>query len=107
MNDIKQAFLESEEVQRLKALEGVLDKNPQLQSLISNLKEKQKQMVNAKEFHQPNQYAIYKKEYDDLYAQILDFPFVEEYLEVLENINSTLKNITGTIETIINNKLDA
>lgn len=105
MNDIKQAFLESEEVQRLQALEKVLDNNEQLQSLISKLKKKQKQMVNSKEFHQPKQYNTYKKEYEDLYSQIMDFPFVEEYIELLQKVNDDLSLVSQKIEDIINKKI--
>ena len=66
----------------------------------------QKKMVNAKEYNQSKQYALYKKEYDTLYESVLDFPFVEEYLELLEDTNMLLKNLTKQIEERINKELN-
>ena len=93
------------EVQRIRELEGILDKNVKLNELLSHLKSVQKQMINAKEYNQPKQYSLYKKEYDDLYNQIMDFPFVEEYTELLEEVNSRLMMVCNRIESIINEKL--
>ena len=72
------------EVQRIHELETFIDQNKELQELVKHLKEVQKQMIHAKEFEQPKQYSVYKQEYDSIYNRILDFPFVEEYLELLE-----------------------
>lgn len=49
MNKIKENLLETELVKRLQALEKVLDQNEVLRQYIDNLKQKQKQMVHAKE----------------------------------------------------------
>ncbi|MDE6583883.1 MAG: YlbF family regulator, partial [Anaeroplasmataceae bacterium] len=87
MNELKKAFLDIPEIKRLKELEFVLDSNPQLNEKILALKDKQKQMVNAKEYHQLKQYNVYSSEYDQIYQEILDFPFVEEYLDLLELVN--------------------
>lgn len=105
MNELKKAFLETPEIKRLKELEFVLDSNPQLNEKILALKDKQKQMVNAKEYHQLKQYNVYSSEYDQIYQEILDFPFVEEYLDLLEIVNNELLNITNIIEKKINKKL--
>ena len=90
----------------MKELEPLLDRNVKLNALILSLKETQKKMVNAKEFHQEKQYAIYKKEYDALYERVLNFPFVEEYLELLENVNQYLLQVTQVIEAKINGVLN-
>ena len=62
-------------------------------------------MVNSKEFNQINQYKVYKEEYDTLYNEVLEFPFVEEYLELLEEANNTLLDICYIIENKINKEL--
>lgn len=93
------------EVKRIYELENFIDQNKELQKLLKHLKEVQKQMIHAKEFHQPNQYLVYKQEYDAIYNKILDFPFVEEYLELLEEMNSKLSEITNIIENRINSYL--
>ncbi|MBD5390946.1 YlbF family regulator [bacterium] len=105
MNDLKQAILSSPVVQRIHELENYIDSNIKLNEAIVHLKEIQKQMVHAKEFHQTNQYAQLKKEYDEAYQEILDFPFVEEYIELLEETNEMFMDITNLIESKINEKI--
>lgn len=105
MNELKEAFLNLPEVKRIHELEQVLDHNPTLNQMISEMKKIQKQMVNAKEYHQEKQYIEYKKNYDAIYEQILNYPFVEEYLELLEQTNSILENTAFLIQSKINNKL--
>lgn len=105
VNDLKQGFLSLPEVKRLKELEGFIDTNLELNQKINELKDLQKKMVNAKEYNQPKQYLEYKKAYDIIYEDILDFPFVEEYLDLLDSTNEILKNITMQIEDKINEKL--
>ena len=105
MNDLKNAFLKLPEVQRIHELEHLLDQNENLKHLMLKLKSIQKQMVHAKEFHQVNQYAIYKKEYDSIYAQILDFPFVEEYLDLLNTAFQYLNDTANIVQDKINKEL--
>ncbi|MCM1130242.1 MAG: YlbF family regulator [Roseburia sp.] len=105
MNDLKQAIISLPLVQRIKELERVLDSDKELNTAIQRLKSIQKQMASAKEFQQSKQYALYKKDYDELNEWILDFPFVEEYVELLEEANDLLQTIAKRIESKINEKL--
>ena len=105
MNDLKQTLVSLPVVKRIHEIEGYIDSNIELKKSIEDLKELQKKMVHAKEFQQPKQYQVYKKEYDALYETILDQPFVEEYLDLLEEAHSLLDGITGLIEAKINKKL--
>lgn len=105
MNKIKEEFENLALVKRIKELEHFIDNNALLNDLLNQLKETQKKMVNAKEFNQPKQYAIYKEEYDSIYEEILDFPFVEEYLDLLDEANQKLLEISNIIEKTINDKL--
>ena len=105
MNELKQAVVSLPLVKRVQEIERYIDSNLELKKNIDALKELQKKMVHAKEFQQPKQYQVYKKEYDELYQMILDQPFVEEYLDLLEEANSILGEITGLIESKINTKL--
>ena len=105
MNKLKEEFLNTDLVKRIHSLEKVIDNNENINSKLIELKELQKKMVNAKEFNQINQYKVYKEEYDDLYDEILEFPFVEEYLELLEEANNKLLDICYIIENKINKEL--
>lgn len=105
MNKLKEEFLNTDLVKRIQSLEKIIDNNPPLNEKLNSLKDLQKKMVNAKEFNQINQYKAYKEEYDKLYAEILEFPFVEEYLELLEQANNILLDICYIIENKINKEL--
>ena len=105
MNDLKEAIQQEAVVKRIHELENYIDSNIELKEKMQDLKLLQKQMVNAKEYGQVKQYSLYNDEYQKLYQQILDYPFVEEYLELLEEANQMLITVTNIIETKINSKL--
>jgi cell fate (sporulation/competence/biofilm development) regulator YmcA (YheA/YmcA/DUF963 family) len=105
VNKLKEEFLNTELVKRIHSLEKVIDSNIELNNKLDTLKELQKKMVNSKEFNQINQYKVYKNEYDKLYEEVLEFPFVEEYLDLLEEANNKLLDICYIIENKINNEL--
>ena len=105
MNKLKEEFLNTDLVKRIHSLEKIIDNNQELNQKLALLKDLQKKMVNSKEFNQINQYKVYKEEYDKLYNEVLEFPFVEEYLELLEQANNTLLDICYIIENKINKEL--
>lgn len=91
-----------EEVKRIKELENYIDNNDLINSFFKELKLKQKQLINAKEYNQPNQYKIYLDEYNEIKSKLFDLPFVEEYFELLEYVNSLLNQLTSEIEFKLN-----
>ena len=105
IDEIKNELLGMPEVIRFKELEGYINKNERINTLFSQVKEKQKQMINAKEFNQHNQYNIYNKEYNDLLNELYNLPFVEEYLELVDIINQKLGNLSFLIEKELENKM--
>lgn len=98
IDNIKKEFLSYPEVIRIHELEKYIDSNQVINNKLIELKNKQKQMVNAKEFNQFNQYKIYLEEYNKIKGDLLDLPFVEEYLELLEIVNTKLTDLTAEIE---------
>ena len=105
IDEIKNELLGKPEVIRFKELEGYINKNERINTLFSQVKEKQKQMINAKEFNQHNQYNIYNKEYNDLLNELYNLPFVEEYLELVDIINQKLGSLSFLIEKELENKM--
>jgi cell fate (sporulation/competence/biofilm development) regulator YmcA (YheA/YmcA/DUF963 family) len=102
IKEVKEEFSKLPEVIRIRELEAFIDNNEEIKSLFNNLKSIQKQMVHAKEYNQPNQYNIYKDEYDSIYNNLLDKPFMEEYLELLEIVDDKLSNFTYAVEKELN-----
>lgn len=107
-DEIIKYFSELPEVKRIKELEPYIDSNKLINSKLNEMKDIQKHMINAKEYHQNNQYLVYEEEYIKIKNKIIDLPFVAEYLELLDIINNELANITTDIskelDKIINNK---
>ena len=95
-------FNSDEAVKRIKELENFIDNDKELNELISNLKKLQKKMINSKKYNLLNQYKIDLAEYNKLKEKIMEYPFVEEYLECLEIVNDKLKYISDGINEKIN-----
>ena len=102
IDSIKDYFNSLPEVKRIKELESFIDSNKDINDTFNAIKEIQKKMVNAKEYNQYNQYKLYLDEYNSLKNKLMDLPFVEEYLELLEIVNSKLVFLTQTIEQEMN-----
>ena len=102
IDKLKDYFKDLEETKRLKELENYINNNEKIKKAFEALLEKQKQLINAKEFKQEKQAKIYEDEYNKLKEELYDMPFVEEYIELVEILNSKLEIVTSELE----NKLD-
>lgn len=100
-------FNNLEEVKRIKELEGYIDNNKDIKNKFNELKNLQKKLVNAKEYNQINQYNVYLNDYNNLKKELLDLPFVEEYLELLDCVNNMLNYLTKSIEIDIDKKINS
>lgn len=98
LDKVKEYFNSLPEVIRIKELEKFIDNNEEINDKLSELKEIQKKMVNSKEYNQINQYNELSISYNELKEEIVDYPFVEEYLELLDIVNDMLLNFTNIIE---------
>ena len=87
-----------EEVKRFKKLEEIINNNSSIKNKLNELNDIKKKMVNSKEFNQINQYSLYKKEYDNIYKELIDMPFIEEYFELKEYVYNLLTNLKNDIE---------
>lgn len=101
VNDIVDYINNLAEIKRLHELEHYIDNNQTIKTKMEELNLIKKKMVNSKEFNQINQYKIYKEEYNILYNELCDLPFVEEYIELVEYANNLLISIKDSIESRI------
>ena len=90
-------FNSKDEVKRLKELEHLIDKDDALKNKINELKSLQQKMINSKEYNLINQYKEDKRLYDELLKEINDYPFMGEYLDLLELVNNELRYLTDGI----------
>ena len=99
-------FNELPEVKRLKELEPYIKNNEDINNRFILMKDIQKKMVASREFDLTNQYNEYKKEYENIKNELLDMPFVEEYLELVDEINQLLNNLSDEINYLIDKEIN-
>ena len=95
------------EVIRIHELEGYIDNNEEIKARLKEMRLIQKQMVNSREYNQMRQYKLQRDEYEKIKAELLDLPFVEEYLELLDIVDNILLTLTNEIENKINKKINS
>ncbi len=99
---LKQAFAEYPWFERLKELEQVIDCNADLSLKIRRLKQTQKKMVQSEEAGKIREWTHLSEEYETIFKEVLDFPFVEEYLDLLDLAYDKLKTAQYIAEQKIN-----
>lgn len=87
-------------VKRYQELEEKIHQDKQLLQKYEQLKEYQKQLVNAKASKKP--FAEIEKVYLATREELLTHPFMGEYLDVIEMVNSDLQLIQDIIASEIN-----
>jgi len=92
------------EVKRIKELEPYIDKNKKIQAQFQLVKKCQRAYVLKKELKQnyDTELEIYNKEK----ANLLDMPFVEEYLELMDIVHQLLEDLTNSIEKGLYKKIN-
>lgn len=93
------------QIKRLHELEVVLDKNEEIKSQLSRLKEVQKNMVNARYYSLPNQAELDALEIKKIKESISNTPLLEEYIDLLNEAYMMLSNISKIIEDVLNNSI--
>ncbi|MGL4949907.1 MAG: YlbF family regulator [Anaeroplasmataceae bacterium] len=88
-------------VAQLKKLEQIVDSNSNIEVEFNKLKDIQKRLVNAKHYKN-NNVNLTEKEYNAQKQYINDIPFVEEYLELLEEADNLINCIAKYIDSNIN-----
>lgn len=89
---------------RIKELENYIDNNEIIQNKYKELLNLQKKLINSKEFKQIRQYKIYQNMYKNMKDEFLDLPFVEEYIELINECYDEIKDFRDQVEEKI--KLD-
>lgn len=94
------------EVKRIHELEPFIDNNKEIKELFTDIKKLQQQMVNSKEFNQINQYKLQLDEYNKLKEELLNYPFVEEYLDALDIAYNELSMFINGVEDLFDKLLN-
>jgi cell fate (sporulation/competence/biofilm development) regulator YmcA (YheA/YmcA/DUF963 family) len=97
-------FSNDPRVKRYKELEGIINNSRELKVLFSDLKRKQKKVVNN------THYGIEDKASEEAMkaAQdaLMEYPLMSEYLDIIDELNQDIQAITHMIESSINEDLE-
>ena len=93
-------------VKRSHELEQLIDNNKEIKALLNKKKLISKEMVAARHIGLFNTYDDYKKQYDMIDREIAKYPFVEEYLDILDYLYNDLEIIADYIQNKINKALE-
>ena len=104
-NKLLDYFNNIPEVIRLKELKNYIESNEKIINKFDEIKNVQKQLVNAREFNQINQLKVYEDEYKRLNQELLDIPFVEEYLELMNYVDQMINSFVKEVEYQIDKKI--
>jgi len=105
LNELIKSITDSKTVKRFKELEKIVDHNEKLQNEFKLLLDLQKILVQ-KEFANDSLTKKANEEYEIQKQKVLQHLVVEEYLELLDEINEDLALIKSIIEQEINVDFD-
>ena len=105
INEIINEISKLPEYKRIKELEPLIDKNEDIKLLLDNIILKEKELVDARYYHKENEKEL-KNEYNNLKEELLNYPFMEEYLELLDYFDILLKNISNKINYEISKEIN-
>ena len=95
--ELIQMLKNDEQVLRFQELEMIIDHNVSIKQDFDKLLHLQKIMVQ-KEFKKESSYLEAKQDYDRQFEVMMQYPIIEEYLDLLDIINSDLNMIKKMIE---------
>lgn len=95
------AFKNDPRVERFRALETEIERHPTLLQAYEDLKVAQQIMVRAEANKTPG-FKEKKADYDAKLEALKSNPFIEEYLDLIEELNYDLQWTMGEIESQIN-----
>jgi cell fate (sporulation/competence/biofilm development) regulator YmcA (YheA/YmcA/DUF963 family) len=85
------------DVVRFKELERVIDQNKNIQRTYKKLLDAQKRVVQTEQRHDENA-VIAQKNYEAMYSELVSYPPMQEYLDLIDLLNTDLSLIQQIIE---------
>ncbi|MFH5183251.1 RicAFT regulatory complex protein RicA family protein [Paenibacillus sp. TAB 01] len=95
----------SNEVQFFQKAESQISSNDQIQTLISAIKKKQKEIVAFESFENKKMVEKIEKEIEELQDQLDSIPIVNEFRQSQEDINYLLQLVMSVIRDTVSEKI--
>lgn len=96
----------SHEVQLFKKAEALLENHQEVQSLIQQIKKKQKEAVAFETFENPQMVAKIEAEIDELQNKLDEYPLVNQFKQAQDDINYLLQLVISVIRDTVAEKIN-
>lgn len=90
---------------RIRELEEAIKKNPEIDELINDMHDVERKLVNSRFYKLKNASSDYLNELNLIKDKLSNYPYVDEYLELVDEAYQTIKNICLIFEEEINNRI--
>ncbi|MEW9697635.1 RicAFT regulatory complex protein RicA family protein [Paenibacillus sp. SI8] len=104
--ELAELLTTSNEVQFYQKAEKQISSNPDIQTLISSIKKKQKEIVAFEKFQNPKMVEKIEGEIDSLQDELDGIPIVSEFKQTQEDINYLLQLVMSVIRDTISDKIN-
>ncbi|MFV9509765.1 YlbF family regulator [Tepidibacillus sp. LV47] len=96
---------EQEEIKIYQVAENKIKSHKRIQELITEIKLKQQELVNAKHFRKPNYIHQLEETLDHLNAELNSIPLVHQYQQYQQEINHYLQSMIQLIKNELSKTL--
>ncbi|MFC5448425.1 RicAFT regulatory complex protein RicA family protein [Paenibacillus aestuarii] len=104
--ELAELLTTSSEVQFYQQAEKQISGNSEIQTLISSIKKKQKEIVAFEKFQNQKMVEKIEKEIDDLQDELDGIPIVSEFKQTQTDINYLLQLVMSVIRDTISDKIN-
>lgn len=98
VNNLAELISDQEEVKLYQEAEKKIKNNKKIETLISQIKLKQQELVNAKHLKKTNYIKKLEQELDKLNAELNEIPLVKQYQQTQIELNKYLQSVIKIIK---------
>lgn len=100
-NVIIKLLKEDPKLKRFQKMALVINEDQDIKNKINEIKNIQKEILNVKHLNKTNAIKALQKQYDGLMVELLEYPLLNTYLDLLNYYNELILTIKGIIESEI------
>ncbi|QDI90177.1 hypothetical protein EPH95_02500 [Salicibibacter halophilus] len=104
--ELANMMVDTEEVDFFRRAEKTINQNEKIQKMISDIKAKQKELVNLKHYGKTEGVRQKEAEINALHAEVDEIPIVKEFKQSQNDVNEMLQLVSSTISNEVTNEIN-